>query len=80
MTKLPCERCSFPAPIRWLHAGADLPRPDRSHQRGNRALMHSERPPKCLLHSPNLAGAQTCSRRRAGIPPIIEIGANIKSS
>ena len=79
MTKLSCERCSFAAPMCSLHAGADLPRPDRSHQRGNRALMRSERPPKCLLHSPDLAGVQTSRRHQAGIPPTIEIAASIKS-
>ena len=26
MTKLPRERCSFPAPMCWLRASADLPR------------------------------------------------------
>jgi transposase len=45
-----------------------------------RALMRSKQPPKCLLHSPNIAGVQTCRWHPAGIPRIIEIGANIKST
>jgi hypothetical protein len=79
MTKLPCERCSFPAPMHWLHAGAGLARPNRNHRCADRALMRSERPPKWLLHSPDFAGVQTSRPHQAGIPPIIEIGANIKS-
>ena len=42
-------------------------------------LMRSERPPKCLLHSPDLACVQTCRWHRASVAPTIEIGADIKS-
>jgi hypothetical protein len=66
--------------MRWLHAGGDLSRPNHIHQSADRLLMRSERPPKCLLHSPDIACVQTCSWRRAGVPPIIAIGANIKST
>jgi hypothetical protein len=65
--------------MRWLHAGGDLSRPNHIHQSAERPLMRSERPPKYLLHSPDLACVQTSRWHRAGVPPIIKIGANIKS-
>jgi hypothetical protein len=37
-------------------------------------LMRSKRPPKCLLHSPDLRHVQTCRWRRARLPPTIELG------
>jgi hypothetical protein len=49
-----CERRSFPASMRWLNAGGDLPRPNSIHQCTDRALTRFERPPKCLLHSADL--------------------------
>ena len=78
MSQTSCRRCGFPVPMRWLHAGGDLSRPNHIHQSADRPLMRSERTPKRLLHSPDLA---SCRHRgvRAGVPPIIEIGANIKS-
>ena len=79
MSQTFCRRCGFPVPMRWLHAGGDLSRPNHIHQPADRPLTRSERPPKCLLRSPNLASLQTSSWRRAGVPPIIEIGANINS-
>jgi hypothetical protein len=79
MTKTTCNRCGLPGPIRWLHAGRDLSRPNSIHQCADRALMRSERPPKCLVHLPDIASVQTCRWPQAGIPPVIEIGANIKS-
>ena len=69
-----CERCGFPAPMRWLHAGGDLARPNHIHQCVDRPLMRSKRPPKCLLHSPDLRHVQTCRWRRARLPPTIELG------
>ena len=45
----------------------------------DRALMRSERRPKCLLLSPDIASVQMCRWRQARIPFIIEIGAKIKS-
>jgi hypothetical protein len=79
MTKLSCERCSFAAPMCSLHAGADLPRPNRNQQCASRALMRSKRPPKCLLHLPDLAGVQTCKWHQAGIPSITQIEPSLKS-
>jgi len=54
MTKTSCERCRFPGPIRWLHAGDDLAQPSGIHQCAHRALVRSERPPKSLMHSTEL--------------------------
>ena len=59
MSQTSCERCGFPVPMRWLHAGGDLSRPNHIHQCADRPLMRSERPPKCLLHSPDLRRVQT---------------------
>jgi len=78
MSQTSCRRCGFPVPMRWLRAGGDLSRPNHIPQSADRPLMRSERAPKCLLHSPDLACADI-EVRRAGVPPIIEIGANIKS-
>ena len=78
MSQASCERCGFPVPMRWLHPGGDLSRSNHIHQSADHPLMRSERQPKCLLHSPDLACMQS-SCRRADVLPIIEIGANIKS-
>jgi hypothetical protein len=80
MSQTSCERRGFPGPMRRLHAGGDLSRPNSIHQCTDRTSTRSERPPKGLLHSPDLACDQTCRWRRAGVPPIIEISANIKST
>jgi hypothetical protein len=79
MSQISGESLDFPVRTRWLHASRDLSRPNSIHQHANRALMCSERPPKGHLLSPHIASAQICRRPQAGIPPIIEIGANIKS-
>jgi hypothetical protein len=79
MSQNSCRRRGFPVPIRWLHAGGNLSRPNHIHQSADRALIRSEPTPKCLLHAPDLACVQTSRWRRAGVPPIVEIGANIKS-
>jgi hypothetical protein len=57
MSQSPCRRCGFPVPMRWIRAGGDLSRPNHTHQSADRPLMRSERAPKCLLHSPDLACA-----------------------
>jgi len=74
-----CERCGFPIPMRWLHAGGDLSRPNHIHQCTDRTLIRSEHQPKCLLHSPDHAYVQICSWPRPGLPPILNIGAGFKS-
>ena len=48
MSQTFCERCGFPVPMRWLHAGGDLARPNHIHQCVDRPLMRSKRPPKCF--------------------------------
>ena len=80
MSQTSYERCGFPIPMRWLHAGGALSPPYSIHQCAHRALMRSENPPKCLRHSPDLAYAQICRWHRPGVPSIINIGAGIKSS
>jgi hypothetical protein len=80
MSQTSCERCGFPVPMRWLDAGGDLSRPNGIHQAADRALMPPEHSPKRLPHSPDLPCDHTCAWPRAGVVPIIEIGANIKST
>ena len=75
-----CERCRFPAPMRWLNAGGNLSRSNRIHQSVDHALTRSEHPSKCLPHSPDLPCDHPCRGPRAGVLPIIEIGASIKST
>jgi hypothetical protein len=74
MSQTFCERCGFLVPMRWLHAGGDLARPNHIHQCVDRPLMRSKRPPKCFLHSPDLRHVQTCRWRRARLSPTIELG------
>ena len=57
MSQTSCRRCGFPVPMRWLRAGGDLSRPNPIPQSAVRPLMRSERAPKRLLHSPDLACA-----------------------
>ena len=79
MIKTSCECRSFPAPMRWLHTGGDLPRPNSIHQSTDRALMRFERPPKCLLHSADLPYVQTTRLKSCQRHAIIKVGASIKS-
>jgi hypothetical protein len=79
MSQTSCKRCGFPIPTRWFRAGGDLSRPNSIHQCTDRTLMRSEHQSKCLPYSPDLACVQTCRWRRPGVPPIIGIGAGIKS-
>jgi len=46
MSQTFCERCSFPAPMRWLHAGGDLSQPNHIYQCTDHTLMRSEHQPK----------------------------------
>ena len=41
MSQTSCERCGFPIPMRWLHAGGDLSQPNHSYQCTDRTLMRS---------------------------------------
>ena len=75
MSQTSCRRCGLPVPMRWLRAGGDLSRPNPIPQSAVRPLMRSERAPKCLRTLPT---SRAC-RHRGGVPPIIVIGANIKS-
>jgi hypothetical protein len=79
MSQTSCKGCGFPGPMRWLHAGGDLSRPNSIHPCADRALMRSEHLPKCLLHSPDLPYGQTRRSIPVSVPSIIELGAGIKS-
>jgi hypothetical protein len=79
MSQTSCERCGFPGPMRRLHAGGDLSRPHSIHQCTDRTSIHSEHPPKCLVHSTDLPYVQTRRSNLAGATSIIELGAGIKS-
>jgi hypothetical protein len=59
MSQTACKRCGFLPPMRRLYAGGDLFRPNSIRQCADRALMHSEHPPKGLLHPPDLPSADT---------------------
>ena len=80
MSQTSCRRCGFPVPTRWLRAGGDLSRPNPIPQSAVRPLMRSERAPKRLLHSPDLACADIEVASCWRVPLIIEIGANIKDA
>ena len=79
MSQTSCQRCCFPAPMRWLNAGGNLSRSNRIHQSRGSRVDAPEHPPKCLLHSAHLPYLQTRSSNPVSIPPIIELGASIKS-
>ena len=79
MSQTSSERRDFPVPMRWLHAGGDLSRPNHIDQCTERSLMRSERLPRCLLHASDLACVQTCRSHPVSVPSTIEIGADIKS-
>jgi hypothetical protein len=79
MTKTSCERFCLPGPMRWLHAGGDLAQPSGIHQCAHRASLRSERPPKSLMHSPELPYVRTRSSNPVAVTSIIELGAGIKS-
>jgi hypothetical protein len=79
MSQTFCERCSFPAPMRWLHAGGDLSQPNHIHQCTDHTLMRSEHQPKMPSGLARPRVCADCSWRRPGVPSIIDIGAGIKS-
>jgi hypothetical protein len=79
MSQTSCERCGFPVPMRWLHAGSHLSRPNSIPQCADRALTPSRHPPKCLLHSADLPFGQTPKSNPVSVTSTIEVGGNIKS-
>jgi hypothetical protein len=79
MTNTACKPCSFPGPMCRLHAGSDLAQPNDIHQCADHALMHSEQPPRCLLHAPDLARDPIRRSHPASLASTIEVGAAIKS-
>jgi hypothetical protein len=79
MSQTSRKDCGFPVPMRWLHAGGDLARPNSIHQCADCALMRSEHRPKCLLHSPDLPYVHTRRSNPGSVTFVIELGAGIKS-
>ena len=79
MSQTSGKRCSFPVPMRWRHAGDDRSRSNSIHQCGDRALIRSKHPPKCLLLSADLPYVQTRRSNPVSVTSIIELGAGIKS-
>jgi len=79
MSQTSRERYGFSVPMRWLHAGSDLSRPNGIHQGADRTFIRSERLPKCLPHSADLPYRQTRRSNPISITSIIELGAGIKS-
>jgi hypothetical protein len=78
MSQTACKRCGFLPPMRRLHAGGDLSRPNSIHQCTDRTLMRSEHPPKGLLHSADLPYLQTHRSNPVSTTSIIELHAGIK--
>jgi hypothetical protein len=79
MSQTSGKHCGFPVPIRSLHAGGDLSRPNRIHRCPDRALMRSEHPPKYRLHPAELPYVQIRNLNPVSVTSIIELGAGIKS-
>jgi hypothetical protein len=79
MSQTSGKDCGLPGPMRWLHAGGDLSRPNSIHQCADRALRRFEHPPKRLLHSADLPYVQTRKSNPVRLTSIIELGAGIKS-
>jgi hypothetical protein len=79
MSQTSCECCHFPVPTRWLHAGGDLSQPNHIHQYAGRPLTRSEGVLKCPGQSPDLPCVPACRCCRAGVPPAIDLSADIKS-
>jgi hypothetical protein len=79
MSQTSCERCGFPIPMRWRHAGGALSPPYSFHQCAHRASVRSERSPKRLLHSPELPSLQTRRPNAASATSIITVSPGIKS-
>ena len=63
MSQTSCQRCGLLVPMRWLHAGGELFRPNHIHQCAVRPAMRSERLFKCPGHSPH----SRASRYAAGV-------------
>ena len=79
MSQTSCKRRGFPIPLRWLHAGGDLSRPNHIHQCTDRVSLRSEHPPKALSHSADLPYNHTRTSHPVSVRPIIKLGAGIKN-
>jgi hypothetical protein len=79
MSQTCCKRCGFPGPMRWLHAGGDLSRPNSIRLHADRELMCSDPPPKRLMRSVKLPYVLTRRSKPVILTPVIRRGAGIKS-
>jgi hypothetical protein len=79
MTQASRRPRSFPLRWRWLPAGSARSRSNHGHQCGESLLMHSEQPPRHLLHAPDLSCDPIRTSHPASVASTIEVGAAIKS-
>jgi hypothetical protein len=79
MSHTPCDRSDFLVPMRWLHAGGDLSRPNHIHKGAIRPFTRTEGVSKSPGRSPDLPFMQTCKCYRARIPPAADLDADINS-
>jgi hypothetical protein len=80
MSQTSCERCSLPVPMRWLHAGSHLSRPNSIHQcvgpRVNTLRTPPPEMPTALCRplsrhpSPILSASRRPSRSAATLNPL----------
>ena len=71
------ERRRFPVPMRSLHAGGDLARPDHGDQCVERPLTCSEHSSKSRFNVSELA-MQISSSRRDSLASTSNVGASVK--
>jgi hypothetical protein len=79
MSQTALERCHFPVPMRWPHAGSDPSRPGHCGRPTVCSLIRSERLPRCLFHASNLACVQIRRPHPVGVTSTLKLGAAIKS-
>jgi hypothetical protein len=79
MSRTTRERHHLLVPMRWLHAGGDLSRPNHANQRADRRSIRSTRRPRFPLHPSRLPCAHPCRSPGAGIAPTFTADAKIKS-
>jgi hypothetical protein len=79
MSQTALERCHFPVPMRWPHAGSDPSRPGHCGRPTVRSLIRSKRLPRCLLYASNLARGLIRRPHPVGVISTFQLGAAIKS-
>ena len=79
MSQTALERRDFPVPTRGPRAGSDPSRPGHRGRCTVHSLIRSERLPRCLLYTSNLANVPIPRPRPVGVTSTLELGAAIKS-